>query len=181
MDKASSQKSEPGATGGSCSFDQQRIYPGLMQGDQAAWTEFYDYFSGRLDEYFERRNVYLEQDREALLQETMTTIFLSLDRYDPDRGPLQSWVYGIAKKVMLRKQQRVYSPQYENESTNYDALEEILTTDGGLAEDAVGESEQRFEMLGAALSTLSVSDQQILKLRSERDDRHVTFAGRTTK
>lgn len=175
MDKASSQGSESTETGRSSNFDQQRLYPGLLQGDQETWAEFYDYFSGRLDALFERQNVYLERDREELLQETMVVVFTAMDNYDPTLYSLQSWVYGIARKLMVRQQERVYSPQYENESTDYDALEETLATDGGLAEDAVGETDHHLENLRAALSTLLVSDQQILKLRSERDDRYSTF------
>lgn len=177
MDKASSQESESATAGGCWTVDQQRLYLGLIQNDQAAWAEFYNYFNSELDAYFERQKVYLERDREELVQETMAAVFTALDNYDPTRCSLQGWVYSIARKLMLRRQQRVYSPQYENESTNYDALEEILATDSGLAdEDAVGETDHRLEMLDAALNALSVSDQQILKLRSERDDRHVTFA-----
>lgn len=175
MNKASLQESEPGGAGGFGNFDQQRIYPGLMGNDQMAWAEFYDYFSSRLDKYFECRNVYLERDREELLQETMRVIFTALDTYDPTLSPLKNWVYGVAWKVMTRQQERVYLPQYENELSNPDALDAMPTTYGGLAEGIGNEVDTRITHLRVALSTLSVSDQQILKLRSERDEHLVTF------
>lgn len=175
MDKPSLQESDPTGASGSSTFDQQRIYPGLIQGDQVAWAEFYDYFSGRLDTYFKKK-VRLEQDREELLQETMTAIFSSLDSYNPDRCPLQNWVYGVARNVMVRQQDRVYLPQYENESGNYEALGDLIITTGGITEDPIGEDGYYLQNLRIALKTLPDLDQQILKLRSERDGHHVTFA-----
>ena len=72
-------------------FD-KRILTGLFQGDGRAWFEFYDHYKGRLESFFEKRDVYDERDREDLFQETMTAIFSSLPDYDPERAPFRNWV-----------------------------------------------------------------------------------------
>lgn len=175
MDKPSLLESESDAAEGSRTFDQRRIYPALMQGDQTAWTEFFVFFRGILDHYFRRNQVVREQDREELLQETMKVIFSSLDNYDPELHPLQHWVFGIAKNVRLRWYQRSYLPEQRNELDNDDGLNEVLGDDGDVAENAEIGNNLRIQLLRAALRTLSASHQQILKLRSERDEHLVTF------
>lgn len=148
-------------------FD-QRVYAGLMRGDQDAWAEFYDYYGGRLDWYFEKSDVYDDRDREDLFNETMEAIYRSLDRYDPDHAPFRNWVYGVARNVMLRHQ-RIYSRLYAHEEGGDDALELAAFQAGdALEEETAGEVDPRLALLRKALSMLPEPKRKILKMRASR-------------
>lgn len=149
-------------------FD-RRVYPGLLQGNSDAWGDFYDHYAGRLEWYFERNNVYLEGDREELLQETMAAVFASLPRFDPERGSLRGWVYGVARNLMLRAQ-RDYADRYRKETTGDAALARSARDPVHPIGEPEGAGSPRIVALRHALGQLSERDQEILALRVNRID-----------
>lgn len=148
-------------------FD-QRILSGLLRGDGSAWGEFYDHYKGRLDRFFERNNVYDEDDREDLLQDTLRAIFESLPHYDPEQAPFRSWVYGVARNVM-RRAQRLYSQQYAMEESGDLVLAKASLAVGNPDGDGDSEGEgPRLNVIRRALESLSDGDREILILRATR-------------
>lgn len=148
-------------------FD-RRIYAGLMSGQREAWNEFYDHYAGRLDSFFQNKNVYNKQDREDLLHETLRAIYKSLPRYDPEGAPFRNWVYGVARNIML-KHQKKYSERYAQEYTGEKPLELASFQAGNPFDpEPSSEADPRLPLLKQALAMLPEAKQQILRLRNSR-------------
>ncbi len=167
MEDLANRKELPGnKTLSSEDFD-ANIYPRLIRGEPDAWADFYAHYSGRLDRFFEKHNVYNENDRDELIQEAMMEIFLSLHTYKPERAPLRNWIYGVAKNRM-RQAQTGYSRRYSSEKMGDVFLTQAsLETSDPVAEEAKAE-DPRLPRLRDALGKLKERDQEILILRSTR-------------
>lgn len=146
-------------------FDEQ-ILLGLLQGDAEAWRDLFEHYKGRLDWFFNEKGVFLEQDREDLLSETIAAIFKSLPGYDPDGAPLRNWIYAIATNIAL-KHQKWYSEQHENEEAlNLTTMSQNPENDRMLGSENVTE---QYSKLNAAMNNLSEKDQEIIRLRLGRE------------
>jgi RNA polymerase sigma factor (sigma-70 family) len=149
-------------------FD-QRILSGLLIADEQAWTEFYDHYKERLDSFFEEKGVYLENDRADLFQETMRAVFRSLPNYNPERGSLRRWVYGVATNVM-RSAQREFSTLYSVEENDEVALTRAaFVAPDTLSDDIEQANDPDLVMVKRGLASLSDRDQEILIMRVTRE------------
>jgi len=70
--------------------------------DDSAWSEFYSHFQPVVIE-FARKLGLSNVEAEDAAQETMTTFFKAFKsgKYDPNKGRLSNWLFGIAKRVIL--------------------------------------------------------------------------------
>jgi len=70
--------------------------------DESAWTEFCSHFQPVVIE-FARKLGLSNVEAEDAAQETMVTFFKAFKegKYDPDKGRLSNWLFGIAKRVIL--------------------------------------------------------------------------------
>ena len=90
------------------SGDVQHIIEGLQTGDREAWLTLYDIYARRVWENVAR----LVDDVGAvpdIVQETFLAAAQSARAYDPQRGSLWLWLWGIARHQMalhFRKQRR---------------------------------------------------------------------------
>lgn len=140
-----------------------QIYLALKEGDLAAWEIFYEHYRGKLDRFFKKRKVYLIKDREDLLQETMRAIFVSLNRYDPEKSTFKNWVFGVAKNVMI-KHQKGYSEQYKQEKFELDENREYPQAQ---AHDSHPTSDN--SKVQRAFEKLDEKDREVINLRLGRE------------
>jgi RNA polymerase sigma-70 factor (ECF subfamily) len=70
--------------------------------DESAWTEFCSHFRPVVVE-FARKLGLSNVEAEDAAQETMAAFFKAFKegKYDPDKGRLSNWLFGIAKRVIL--------------------------------------------------------------------------------
>jgi len=70
--------------------------------DASAWTQFCNHFQPVVVD-FARQLGLSRFDAEDAAQETMTAFFEAFKsgRYDPQRGRLSSWLFGVARRVIL--------------------------------------------------------------------------------
>ena len=140
-----------------------QIYLALKERDSAAWTIFYEHYRGELDRYFENGQVYMREDREDLLQETMRAIFVSVHTYDPEKSAFKNWVYGVAHNVMV-KHQKDYSEQYKHEEFEIEENRDYPQTQTLNIIPASGNS-----IVQKAYEQLNEKDRAIINLRLGRD------------
>ncbi len=154
------------ATQESTKTDEDRlaqIHLALKEGDLAAWEIFYEHYRGKLDRFFERGQVYLTEDREDMLQETMRAIFVSLHSYNPEKSTFENWVFGVARNVMVTLQ-RDYSEQYKHEKFE---LEENRDYPQAQAHDSHPTSDN--PKVQRAFEKLDEKDREIINLRLGRE------------
>jgi len=70
--------------------------------DEAAWTEFCSHFQPVIIRFAIKLGL-TKVEAEDAAQETMTAFFKSFKegKYDPGKGRLSNWLFGIAKRVIL--------------------------------------------------------------------------------
>jgi len=70
--------------------------------DESAWTEFCSHFQPVII-HFARKLGLSNVEAEDAAQETMATFFKAFraGKYDPGKGRLSNWLFGIAKRVIL--------------------------------------------------------------------------------
>lgn len=76
---------------------EDKLVDGLRGGRESAWEEFFDVFAKRIWRSVARL---LGSDSSAVadvVQETFLTAATSVDRFDPARGSLGPWLWGIAR------------------------------------------------------------------------------------
>ena len=84
----------------------------LLNGDEAAFTQFVNAFHARLSQYSFLMCGHKE-DAEEVAQETLLRVFESIDQLrDPSR--LKSWVFRIAKnECFMKRRKSVFAPAVE--------------------------------------------------------------------
>lgn len=133
--------------------------------DPDAFRIVYDRHARAVFDYFARR----VEDRQTcydLTAETFAALYLERDRYDPERGTLEQWLFGLARNHLARYQ-RKRSVEYRamRKLRVRDAVAETVTTDDT---DAVVERmavAQVTPALRAGMAALSPSDRRIVELR----------------
>lgn len=99
---------------------------------------------------------------EDAFQETFAAAFRSAATYDPDAGPVRSWLFAIARNG-LRGAHRKQAREVVTEPNDF-ALG-ISAGFGADAPDAQLDADERRVLLAQALSTLSEDEREILLLR----------------
>jgi RNA polymerase sigma-70 factor (ECF subfamily) len=75
----------------------------VLGGDEDAWRALYDRGFGPLLTFVRRRSGGDEHRVEEVLQEVWMAAVRRLRRFDPDRGPFEAWVLGIARNVLRNR------------------------------------------------------------------------------
>ena len=74
----------------------------MRAGDEAAFAELYGRWQGPLYRYALRMS-----GEPALAEDVVHEVFMALIRqtqgYDPERGPLGAYLYGVARRIVLRR------------------------------------------------------------------------------
>jgi RNA polymerase sigma-70 factor, ECF subfamily len=135
-----------------------------QSGDDAAYREALAMAATRLRGYFLRRMRSLPDDVEDLVQETLLTIHLQRDTYDPGR-PLTAWLHAIARHKhidFLRRHGRtaaLHDPIDEGHEDLLPAVEQEFTARRDLGTLLARlPAEQRQAILDTKIEGLSVTE-----------------------
>lgn len=93
---------------------ERRLALGLRGGDPLAWRELYDAFAERVWRCLARRLGPDGADVADVMQETFLAAAGSARGYDPERGSIWAWLWGIASRhaaLHFRKQARHERPR----------------------------------------------------------------------
>ena len=71
-----------------------------QSGDELAYRDALRLIAGRLRNYFRRHLIYLPDDVEDLVQETLLALHLHRGSYDPSQ-PVSAWVLGISRHKLM--------------------------------------------------------------------------------
>ena len=104
--------------------DDRQTWERIRQGDAQAFSEFYRQNAPRL-EAFLRHVVSDRQAAEDIMQETFTQIWLRPNGFQPERGALRAYLFGIGRKRAAEwwRMQGPKSPEAED-----DALRSLTET-----------------------------------------------------
>ncbi len=133
----------------------------LARRDRAAWGALYD---AHLNEIFSFVHHLLEGDRKAcedLNQEVWLQAISSIRGFDPGRGELRDWLFGIARLQVALHFRRLSTA---NESVVVDSSESIELADTALLlPQEVMERLERSQLVRAALTAIPQSHQIVLR------------------
>lgn len=93
----------------------------IQAGDADALASLYHAYRPRIARFLSRMRV-PEQDHEAVINETVYTLWTTASRFDPRRSRLSTWIFGIARNKGLKALSRQREPIAEPEQV--DALAE---------------------------------------------------------
>jgi RNA polymerase sigma-70 factor (ECF subfamily) len=128
----------------------------VLAGDESAWRDWYMETYGQLEAYIRWRCANLRDLVEDVLQETWVTVARNLRRFQPETGPFQAWLGGIASNVIrnaLRSRNRWSARQRP--------LNESLVKDTCPGIDA----RERSERIARALASLPERYEQVLRAK----------------
>lgn len=87
-------------------FSEQRIAAGLRAGDRQAWSQLYRAYAHRLWREVARLSGGDRGGVADVVQETFLAAARSAGRFDPKRGSLWTWLWGIARKQLAMHRRR---------------------------------------------------------------------------
>ena len=129
----------------------------VLAGDRDAFSELVTHYQGPLFKYLGRMG--LAQARaEEIAQEAFVRAWLHIEDFNSRRGRFSTWLYTIAHRLALNELGR--HARYQ-EVTGIPV--DIAVSDRALMEEAI-ESDQRRELLRAALLELPVADRSAIAL-----------------
>ncbi|MBX2837131.1 MAG: sigma-70 family RNA polymerase sigma factor [Gammaproteobacteria bacterium] len=139
--------------------------------DPEAFSDFFDYFAGRVKSFLIGKGV-TEDLGEELTQEIMIIVWRRAESYDPNKAAASTWLFTIARNRYidyLRGNSRV---QIDSD----DALLENQATESDLQEAYVS-SEEAVTTISRVMKKLPPEQQQVLQLSYFRGQSHSAIAG----
>lgn len=135
----------------------------MSGGDEAAFTTLYRRYQGALYRFALHMSGKTEL-AEEVTQEVFMWLMRESRQYQPERGPLISWLYGVARNYVLRRleRERVYSVSIDDpENTAGEAAYQAATND-----DVLGEltRSERIERLRQAILSLPTPYREVVVL-----------------
>ena len=152
----------------------------LARRDRAAWGALYD---AHLHEIFAFVSHLMEGDRsscEDLNQEVWLQAISSIERFDPDKGELRDWLFGIARRRVALHFRRLTAA---NTTLAGDFSEEIALADDALLLPAeCMERVERLQLVRAAFTAIPQSHQHVLRAKyiDGRSVQEIAVAMKTT-
>jgi RNA polymerase sigma-70 factor (ECF subfamily) len=124
----------------------------LREGDETAFTAIYRTWQGPVYR-FALRMTGRTAVAEDVTQETFMTLITGADRFDPARGALSSYLYGIARHRVLHRLEResAYVPMAEG-----DGDEPRAAAAAGSADDPLADLERRERIARVRAAVLSL-------------------------
>jgi RNA polymerase sigma-70 factor (ECF subfamily) len=137
---------------------------GPKLGKPEFWRDFLTEQIPRLYQMFQRHGIHTAL-AEELVQATVLGAIKGTKTYNPKRGSLEQWLFGIANNSLaLEMRQRQYRPRYNGDLLEY--MQEIDTQP--LPQDIL-ENQENVGRIREAMATLEPSQQEVLTARYHED------------
>ena len=152
---------------GSSVMNDQEMYQKLLDGDQGALKKLIDLYSTSVFKLVSHilEGMGSEQDVEECCSDVFFTCWNEIDRYQPDRASLRTFLLMLAKYISLDRRRKLTQKQpqiYSLEERKLKGSEAIGATN--LPEEFLEQKEQRQKIL-QALETLSPLDKELVYRR----------------
>ncbi|MBI4602148.1 MAG: RNA polymerase sigma factor [Planctomycetes bacterium] len=164
---------------GDPSWEERGLRDAVLAGDASAWKTLYERHFGPLYAHVHHRAGRRRERTEDVVAECWMIAVRKIRKFDPGRGSLEGWLRGIADNV-LRNRWRAWRRE--------DAVVRIDPGDGSNEPAArhpeTGRGLELAEQVSAALSSLPVRYQEVLRAKYEEELSVVDIAvrsGETTK
>jgi RNA polymerase sigma-70 factor (ECF subfamily) len=152
----------------------------LDRRDRAAWGALYD---AHLQEIYAFVSHLMERDRsscEDLTQEVWLQAIACIEKFDPRKGELRDWLFGIARRRVALHFRRLSTSSVSLSSDPEDALEPA--DDALLLPQEVMERIERMQLVRAAFTAIPQSHQHVLRQKyiDGRSVQEIAAAMKTT-
>jgi RNA polymerase sigma-70 factor (ECF subfamily) len=130
----------------------------LARRDRAGWGALYD---AHLPEIYSFVSHLMEGDRsscEDLNQEVWLQAISSIERFDPQKGELRDWLFGIARRRVALHFRRLSTPNVSFDEDSIDAADDSL-----LLPQEIMERVERRRLVRAAFIAIPLSHQHVLR------------------
>ena len=86
--------------------------------DEKAFSELFDFLAPKINAYFLKNNLSLEQSEE-LTQEVLTTIWTKANQFNPERSKFITWVFTIARNKKIDLYRKSKNKKADDEDVRY--------------------------------------------------------------
>jgi RNA polymerase sigma-70 factor, ECF subfamily len=140
----------------------ETLLQAALRGDEGAFVELYRRWQGPIYR-FARQMCGSEPAAEDVVQDVFLALVQDARRYDPERGPLSAYLYGIARHLVLRRLRREGVRESLMETEAVAALQETQPRDDTDAFDMIDRRES-IEAVQRAIGSLPVSYREAIVL-----------------
>jgi RNA polymerase sigma-70 factor, ECF subfamily len=138
----------------------KKFYESLRRRDAAAWDAFYDQHVREIYGFVARLVRGDGQTAADVFQDTWLDAIRHVEQFDPDRGELRAWLFGIARRrVAQHWRRRLGHPGAEGAAGGEIAAEAL---DGAVAPDEVVEHLEQAAVVRASLLAMPPERREVL-------------------
>ena len=157
----------------------KRFYESLQDRDAAAWDEFYEEHVRELYGFVFRLVRGDPQTAADVFQDTWLDAISRIEQFDPNRGELRSWLFGIARRrVAMHWRQRTARSNAPGTAREEIAVESL---DGAAVPDDVIEHLEQAAVVQASLLALPPERRRVLVEKYVEELSVAQIAARTGK
>lgn len=128
------------------------------------WRTFLAEQIGRLVQMFRNHGLHAAL-AEELTQATVLDAIRGRNSYDPARGTLQQWLFGIANNTLaLEMRRRQYQPKF-----NSDLLDHLQKLDSQPLPDEILERQETADCVRKAMDSLAPQERDVLAAKYQQD------------
>ena len=138
----------------------KRLYESLQKRDAAAWDEFYDEHVPELYGFVFRLVRGDPQTAADVFQDTWLDAISHIEQFDPKRGELRSWLFGIARRRVAMHWRQRLARRGTAAAARAEIPVEVL--DGAVVPDDVIEHLEQAAVVQASLLALPPERRQVL-------------------
>ena len=138
----------------------RRLHESLQKRDAAAWDELYEEHVAELYGFVFRLVRGDLQTAADVLQDTWLDAISHIGQFDPKRGELRSWLFGIARRRVARHWRQRLGRSGTAATARAEIPVEVL--DGAIVPDDVLEHLERAAVVQASLLALPLERRQVL-------------------
>ncbi len=138
--------------------------------DREAFAELFDIFTPRLKSFMMRKGAPPEM-AEDLVQETMISVWRKAGLYDPQKGPVLTWIFTIARNLRIDR--------IRKESTvPFSALGDYDAPSDDMGGDEIVSRKQDAQNVARALANIPLEQKEVLVLAFVEDISQSEIAAR---
>lgn len=157
----------------------KRLYESLQNRDAKAWDEFYEMHVRELYGFVFRLVRNDPQSAADVFQDTWIDAISHIGQFDPERGELRSWLFGIARRRVAQHWRRRLARSGTATTARAEIPVEVLA--GAVVPDDVIEHLEQAAVVQASLLALPPERRQVLVEKYVEEHSVAQIAARTGK